>query len=166
MVFKMNLNLKLLDMDSSDDYLDLCDIFDDLSLSSFIDDHMFSKYIYLVKENNNVIGFIYLIQYGDSDIYNVEYGIVENKLNEDYIYTILTLIRDKIKGNKTKEIEGITILTSLPKNNSYNKIANLFGNKLYSNELYDFYCINPNCENIEMEEQKILNYFINRSKFN
>lgn len=166
MVFKMNLSLKLFDIESGDDFLDLSDLFDDISLSAFIDDNMFSKYIYLVKENGSVIGFVYLIQYENSNIYNVEYGIRKDKLNEDYIYTILTLMRDKIKGKNNNEIEGITILTSLPKNNPYNKIANLFGNKLYSNELYDFYCINPNCENIEMEEQKILNYLINRNKFN
>ena len=87
------------------------------------------------------------------------------QLNEDYVYTVLTLIRDKIKGiHATKEIQNLTIVSSVLKTCTYNSIACLFGNLLYSNELYNFYEINPNCEDLEEEKQKIM-HFLNTKKF-
>lgn len=165
MKFCLNISLSLFDKDSPQDFYRLSELFDDCSLSEFIEDNAFAKYIYFIKENDTIIGFVYLMQYIDSDIYNLEYGIKIKQLNEDYVYTVLTLIRDKIKGiHATKEIQNLTIVSSVLKTCTYNSIACLFGNLLYSNELYNFYEINPNCEDLEEEKQKIM-HFLNTKKF-
>ena len=98
--------------------------------------------------------------------YNLEYGIQESKLNNDYVYTVLTLIRDKIKGIATQEISDLTIVSSVHRKCSYNDIVSLFGDKLYSNESYNFYEVNPNCEDLKEEKQKIMTFLNNRSKVN
>ena len=163
MKFCFNISLPLFDKESTEDFYRLSELFDDCSLSEFIEDNAFAKYIYFIKENDSIIGFVYLMQYRDSDIYNLEYGIKIKQLNQDYIYTVLTLIRDKIKGlHTTKEIQNLTIVSSFLKTCSYNNIACLFGKQLYSDEFYNFYEVNPNCEDLEEENQKIMKFLKNK----
>ena len=166
MKFCFNISLSLFDKESPQDFYCLSELFDDCSLSEFIEDNVFAKYIYFIKKNDTIIGFVYLMQYRDSDIYNLEYGIQESKLNNDYVYTVLTLIRDKIKGIATQEISDLTIVSSVHRKCSYNDIVSLFGDKLYSNESYNFYEVNPNCEDLKEEKQKIMTFLNNRSKVN
>ena len=163
MKFCLNIWLKKYNQDNLDDLWDLSDIFNDDTLYDFINDIVYAKYAYLIKEDDKSIGFVYLIPYKDSKIYDVRYGIVKEKLNNDYIYTVLTLLRDKVKGyDESTEIKDTTILTSVRKNiKDYNKIANTFGNKIYETEEENFYEINPNCEKIE-EENKVLKYYLDK----
>lgn len=161
MKFCLNINLKLFDINSNEDWWNLSLLFDDASLSNFMIDNQYAKYIYFIRDNNDIIGFVYLLQYKDTDILNLEYGINEKYLNDDYIYTILTLIRDKIKGiNNQKELENATIVSSIIKiEDRYNKIAKKFGNKIYEDSCSNYYEVNPNCENLAGEKKKILKYF-------
>lgn len=159
MRFCLNIWLKNFDQENVDDLCELSDVFDDLSLLSFATDNVYARYIYLIKENDNTIGFVYLIPYRESKIYDIHYGIVNNKLNNDYIYTVLTLLRDKVK--EPTEIKDATIITSVRKQEEkYNKVANTFGNKIYETESENFYEINPNCEEIG-EDCKTLKYYLN-----
>ena len=159
MRFCLNIWLKNFDQENVDDLCELSDVFDDLSLLSFATDNVYARYIYLIKENDNTIGFVYLIPYRESKIYDIHYGIVNNKLNNDYIYTVLTLLRDKVK--EPTEIKDATIITSVRKQeDKYNKVANTFGNKIYETESENFYEINPNCEEIG-EDCKTLKYYLN-----
>lgn len=155
MTFSFKINLKLFDNDFINDQWDLINIFDDTTLDEFIEDSGFAKYIYFIREENKNIGFVYLMQYQNSNIFNLKYGLIKEKLNNNYIYTVLTLIRDKIKND---ELNTISIVTSLNKNSDYNNIASLFGNLIYSDDLVNYYNINPNCENLEEEKIKILKY--------
>lgn len=155
MDFSFKINLRLFDMNSNNDMWDLIDIFEDMSLNEFIEDNAFAKYIYFIREDDKNIGFIYLLQYKNSNIYNLRYGIIKEKLNKNYIYTVLTLIRDKIKN---KELENILIVTSVNKNSNYIGIVSSFGNLIYSNDLINYYNVNPNCEQLEKEQEKIYTY--------
>ena len=162
MKFCLNIWLKNFDKENVNDLWELTDLFDDLSLLGFINDNVHAKYIYLIKEEGNTIGFVYLMPYSNSKIYDVHYGFISNKLNKDYVYTVLTLLRDKVKGyDNSTELKDTTIITSVSKNETkYNKVANTFGNKIYETEEENFYEINPNCEKIE-EENKVLKYYLN-----
>lgn len=158
MIFSLNINLKLFDINSDDDYLQLCKLFEDSSINEFIEDNMYAEYIYFIKEENEIIGFIYLMPFRNSNIYNLKYGIVKNKINLDYIYTILTLIRDKIKGINSTEIKNLIVVTSLNNKSEYNDIVCNFGNLIYSDEIYNYYEVNPNCENLNDDKEKILSF--------
>ena len=59
MEFSFRINLKLFNIESVNDEWDLINLFDDNSLYDFINDSEFSKYIYFIKEDNNIIGFVY-----------------------------------------------------------------------------------------------------------
>lgn len=166
MTFCFNISLVLLDKESSRDFYELSCLFDDCSLSEFIEDNSYASYIYFIKENNKTIGFVYLMRYRGSDIYNVEYGIISSKLNNNYVYTVLTLIRDKIKGTETSsEIKDLTIVSSFDKCNKYNSIANLFGDIIYSSDFYNYYEVNPNCEDLSTERDKVLMFLKNNKTF-
>ncbi len=162
MSFCLNIWLKKFDQENVDDMWALIDLFDDVTLLDFIGDNVYAKYIYLIKEDDNTIGFVYLMPYRESKIYDVHYGIVKEKLNKDYVYTVLTLLRDKVKGyDNSTEIKDATIITSVRKyEEKYNKVANTFGNKIYETESENFYEINPNCEEIE-KDCKTLKYYLN-----
>lgn len=165
MQFSFDINLSLFDKESKQDLWDLSELFCDSSLSDFIEDNMYAKYIYFIKENQNIIGFVYLMKYKNADIYNLEYGLKESKLNYDYIYTVLTLIRDKIKGLKnSNEIKDITIVSTVIKNDKYNSIASKFGKLIYSDKLFNYYEVNPNCEELEQNNNKVLKFLKNNRK--
>lgn len=165
MQFSLDINLTLLDKDSEQDLWDLSTLFCDSSLSEFIEDNMYAKYIYFIKENKEIIGFVYLMKYKNADMYNLEYGLKKSKLNYDYVYTVLTLIRDKIKGIKNSdEIKNITILSTTIKNTKYNDIASKFGKMIYSNDIFNYYEVNPNCENLEEDNNKILKFLKNNKR--
>ena len=91
MEFSFRINLKLFNIESVNDEWNLINLFDDNLLYDFINDSEFSKYIYFIKEDNNIIGFVYLMQFKNSDIYNLEYGLKKDKLNKNYIYTFQTV---------------------------------------------------------------------------
>lgn len=159
MQFSFNINLSLFDKNSVQDFWDLSELFDDNSLSEFLEDNIYAKYIYFIKENNQIIGFVYLMRYKYADIYNLEYGLIQSKLNLDYVYTVLTLIRDKIKGlDYSTEIKEKTIISGILKNSKYNNIANKFGRLIYSDNFYNYYEVNPNCEHLQNENQKVLKF--------
>ncbi len=157
MEFSFRINLKLFNIESVNDEWNLINLFDDNSLYDFINDSEFSKYIYFIKEDNNIIGFVYLMQFKNSDIYNLEYGLKKDKLNKNYIYTLLTLIRDEIKS---KHLDKIMLVSRNEKGSKYNEVASLFGKLIYSGD-FDYYEINPNCENLEEENIKIKKYLEN-----
>lgn len=165
MGFCFNINLRLFNINSSEDWWELSSLFDDQSLDSFIRDNQYAKYIYFILDNNNIIGFAYLLQYKNTNILNLEYGIKKKYLNYDYIYTVLTLLRDKVKGIDIKtEIRDCILVTSLnKKEEKYNSIANTFGMKIDSDDFYNYYEINPNCEDLSSDRTKILK-FINSKK--
>lgn len=167
MKFCFNISLRLFDINSSDDWWELASLFDDASLSSFMDDNQYAKYVYFILENNNIIGFAYLLQYKNTDILNLEYGIKRNNLNNDYIYTVLTLLRDKVKGiDKKAEIKDHVLVTSLLKTEEkYNSIANTFGMKIDSNNLYNHYEVNPNCEDLSIDREKILEFLAPKKRY-
>lgn len=163
MKFCFNINLVLFDNNSTKDFWNLSELFDDCSLSDFIDDNIYSQYIYFIKEYNDIIGFVYLMNFKNSEIYNIEYNIKSSRLNVDYLYTVLTLIRDKIKGiNGSTEIKDLTIVSSVFKNDEYNEIVSIFGDLIHSNELYNYYEVNPNCEDLSKEKEKILKFLYNK----
>ena len=83
MEFSFRINLKLFNIESVNDEWNLINLFDDNLLYDFINDSEFSKYIYFIKEDNNIIGFVYLMQFKNSDIYNLEYGLKKDKLNKN-----------------------------------------------------------------------------------
>ena len=99
------------------------------------------------------------MRYKDADIYNLEYGLIQSKLNLDYVYTVLTLIRDTIKGlDYSTEIKEKTIISGILKNSKYNNIANKFGRLIYSDNFYNYYEVNPNCGHLQNENQKVLKF--------
>ena len=157
MEFSFKISLKLFNIESINDEWDLINLFDDNSLYDFINDSEFSRYVYFIKENDNIIGFAYLMQYKNSNIYNLEYGLQEDKMNKNYIYTLLTLIRDEIKS---KHLDKIMIVSRTKKESKYNEIASSFGKLIYSSDC-NYYEINPNCENFEEENIKIKKYLEN-----
>lgn len=156
MKFCLQLSLSLFNPSSTQDFWNLTKLLNDSSLVEYIEDSEFAKIIYFVKEQNTIIGFVFFMQYKNSDIYNVEYDLLSSRKNKDYIYTILTLIRDKIKI--FSEIQNKTILSSTFKKTKNDEIASHFGQKIYSNLYCNYYEINPNCENLTEENQKILKY--------
>lgn len=162
MIYCNNISLELLKKLSNSDLFDLSNFYDDTTFSNFIDDNVYAKYIYFIKDNDKKIGFIYLLHYrGNNNIYNVEYGIYEKFLNYDYIYTILTILRDKIKGEKnySKEILGKAIVSGINKEEKkYNEVANTFGELIHSDNYCNYYEINPNCEDLHEEREKILKF--------
>ena len=165
MKFCFNVWLKKFDMESEEDLMELSDLFDDDTLINFSGDNQFAKYIYFIKENEDTIGFLYLMPFKNSKIFNVKYGIKNDKLNKDYVYTILTRIRDKVKGyDNTDEILGSSVITAIEKEEQkYNRVANTFGSKICETDRVNFYEINPNCENVENDNKQLQYYLRNRA---
>lgn len=165
MRFCFNINLKLFDINSGEDWWNLASLFDDCSIEDFRTDNQYAKFIYFIRDNENIIGFVYLLQYRDTDILNLEYGILRKYINNDYIYTVLTLLRDKIKGlSNSNELKDITMVSSVSKDNTqFNIIANTFGEKIYSDGFNNYYEINPNCEDLLQEKRKIM-VFLNTNR--
>ena len=161
MRFCLNVWLKKFDKESEKDFLELSDLFDDYTLYSFSADNQYAKYIYFIKENDDTIGFVFLMPLKNSKIYNVRYGLRKDKLNKDYVYTTLTRIRDKVKGyDKSNEILGSVVITGLNKEEKkYNVVANTFGNKIYETDAENYYEINPNCEDVK-NDHKVLRYYL------
>lgn len=167
MKFVFQINLSLVNPNSSEDLWNLSNLFEDCSLASYIDDIVYSKYTYFIRNNEKIIGFVYFMQYKKSDIYTIEYAIKKSEFNIDYIYTLLTIIRDKIKGyHETKEIEKATIVSKTIKNSKDDQTTKLFGNHIYSDDYYNYYEVNPNCENLEQEKTKILKFLDNHKSIN
>lgn len=166
MKFCFNINLKLFDINSCDDWWNLASLFDDYSIDDFQTDNQYAKYIYFIRDNENIIGFVYLLQYKDTNILNLEYGILQKYINNDYLYTVLTLLRDKIKGYAiTNELKNTIMVSSVDKEKlEYNKIANTFGKKIYSDRLSNYYEINPNCEHLLEENIKIIKFLNSKTK--
>ena len=161
MRFCLNVWLKEFNKENEGDYLELSGLFDDYSLYNFSSDNQYAKYIYFIKENDETIGFVFLMPLKNSKIFNVKYGLKKDKLNKDYVYTVLTRIRDKVKGyDQSNEILGSVIVTGMEKEEAkYNKVANTFGCKICETEDMNFYEINPNCEDIK-KEHKVLRYYL------
>ena len=109
MKFCLQIKLSLFDFSSSQDFWDLTKLLNDSSLVDYIEDSEFARVIYFIKENNEMIGFVFFMQYKNSNVYNVEYDLLDSKKNNDYIYTVLTLIRDKIKSYS--EIQNFKIIS-------------------------------------------------------
>lgn len=166
MRFCFNINLKLFNINSGEDWWNLASLFDNSSLDDFQTDNQYAKYIYFIRDNENIIGFVYLLQYKDIDILNLEYAILPRYMNNDYIYTVLTLLRDKIKGISTSnELKGVVILSSANKEKAeYNKILNTFGENIYSDKFNNYYGVNPNCEDLLEEHNKILEFLSTKRK--
>lgn len=156
MKFYLQIKLSLFDFSSSQDFWDLTKLLNDSSLVDYIEDSEFAKVIYFIKENNEMIGFVFFMQYKNSNVYNVEYDLLDSKKNNDYIYTVLTLIRDKIKSYS--EIQNFKIISGTLKKTKNEEVASKFGEKIYTNEQYNYYEVNPNCEDLKEENQKILEY--------
>lgn len=160
MKYCMNISLSKVNIENIDDLWALSDLFDDETLISFISDNQYAKYIYFIKEYDEIIGFVYVMPFKNSNINNIEYGIKKQKLNNDYIYTVLTILRDKVKGyNNSTELKDSTIITSLSKDEKYyNELANKFGRKICETFSNNYYEINPNCEDINNDSQKLKIY--------
>ena len=169
MNFCFNIELRKIDI-NNDDHLDiLYDFFTDETLFNFIHDNRRAEHLYFIIENGwETIGFVYLIplskpKESEVTVYNVKYGFRKDKLNEDYAYTVLTHVRDKVKGFKgSAEIKGSQIITGLKNyDKTYNDLASKFGNMIYQTDDTNYYAIAPNCEDINLEvdnEVKVLKY--------
>ena len=182
MKFCLNVWLKKIDIENDNDLDNLYDLFMDETLFNFIKDNVHAQHLYFVMEDWQVIGFVYLIPFSKTYIvrydltnenenekaiitYNVRYGLKKEKLNDDYVYTVLTHVRDKVKGyNGSTDIKDSNIMTGLKKyDKRYNEVASKFGRMIYQTDEDNYYEINPNCEDIHLEvdnEVKVLKYHL------